>query len=94
MGTEGKRAVLGTQAGHCVNVPCSHAALSDSHSIEADSSQSEEFGGEAPESSKFSLGKRGVLARHIPCHWNRMGFTARQQAIWSRAAREAVIGIG
>ncbi|MDX2875903.1 bacteriocin biosynthesis protein [Streptomyces ipomoeae] len=40
----------------------------------------------------LGLGLRGVLARHVLFHWNRMGFNARQQAIWSRAAREAVLG--
>lgn len=25
-------------------------------------------------------------------HWNRMGFTTRQQTIWARAAREAILG--
>ncbi|WP_329382735.1 thiopeptide-type bacteriocin biosynthesis protein [Streptomyces sp. NBC_01716] len=41
---------------------------------------------------KLSLGKRAILARHVIFHWNRMGFTLRQQSIWSRAAREATIG--
>ncbi|QCX77838.1 hypothetical protein C9F11_21030 [Streptomyces sp. YIM 121038] len=47
---------------------------------------------EAAESGALSLGKRGILARHVLFHWNRMGFTLRQQSIWSRAAREAVLG--
>ncbi|MBB6421962.1 thiopeptide-type bacteriocin biosynthesis protein [Streptomyces sp. AK010] len=38
------------------------------------------------------LGLRGILARHILFHWNRMGFTTRQQAIYSRAARETILG--
>ncbi|NJP65345.1 bacteriocin biosynthesis protein [Streptomyces sp. ventii] len=42
-------------------------------------------------SGKIGLGKRGVLARHVLFHWNRMGFDLRQQSIWSRAAREAVL---
>jgi thiopeptide-type bacteriocin biosynthesis protein len=46
---------------------------------------------DAAESGTLSLGKRGILARHIIFHWNRMGFTLRQQSIWSRAAREAVL---
>ncbi|MEU1180681.1 thiopeptide-type bacteriocin biosynthesis protein [Streptomyces sp. NPDC005820] len=40
----------------------------------------------------LGLGLRSVLARHVLFHWNRMGFNARQQAIWSRAAREAALG--
>ncbi|MEU3342637.1 thiopeptide-type bacteriocin biosynthesis protein [Streptomyces sp. NPDC006668] len=40
----------------------------------------------------LGLGLRNVLARHLLFHWNRMGFNARQQAIWSRAAREAALG--
>ncbi|NBE51188.1 thiopeptide-type bacteriocin biosynthesis protein [Streptomyces boluensis] len=47
---------------------------------------------EAAESGDLCLGKRGVLARHVLFHWNRMGFTARQQSIWARAARVAVLG--
>lgn len=47
---------------------------------------------EAAESGTLGLGKRGILARHIIFHWNRMGFTRRQQSIWSRAAREAALG--
>ncbi|POX43362.1 bacteriocin biosynthesis protein [Streptomyces sp. Ru73] len=41
---------------------------------------------------RLALGMRGVLARHVLFHWNRMGFTLRQQSIWSRAAREAILG--
>ncbi|MBE1594034.1 thiopeptide-type bacteriocin biosynthesis protein [Streptomyces stelliscabiei] len=41
---------------------------------------------------RLGLGLRSVVSRHVLFHWNRMGFTARQQAIWSRAAREAVLG--
>ncbi|MEV7417009.1 thiopeptide-type bacteriocin biosynthesis protein [Streptomyces sp. NPDC089919] len=37
-------------------------------------------------------GLRSVLARHVVCHWNRMGFGPRQQAVWARAAREALLG--
>ncbi|CAL9549068.1 hypothetical protein SUDANB1_04391 [Streptomyces sp. enrichment culture] len=37
-------------------------------------------------------GLRCIPARHILFHWNRMGFTARQQAIYSRAARETILG--
>ncbi|MFH8359596.1 thiopeptide-type bacteriocin biosynthesis protein [Streptomyces anulatus] len=55
-----------------------------------------ERGGEAladaADSGRIGLGKRGILARHVLFHWNRMGFTVRQQSIWSRAAREAVLG--
>ncbi|MCH0566938.1 thiopeptide-type bacteriocin biosynthesis protein [Streptomyces sp. MUM 2J] len=47
---------------------------------------------DAAESGTLSLGKRGILARHVIFHWNRMGFALRQQSIWSRAAREAVLG--
>ncbi|MDX3777506.1 thiopeptide-type bacteriocin biosynthesis protein [Streptomyces sp. NPDC008313] len=48
--------------------------------------------GHAGREGQLSLGTRGVLARHILFHWNRMGFTARQQAIWARAARETILG--
>nr|WSY51819.1 thiopeptide-type bacteriocin biosynthesis protein [Streptomyces sp. NBC_00886] len=41
---------------------------------------------------RLALGIRSILARHILFHWNRMGFTARQQAIWARAARETILG--
>ncbi|KOV78422.1 hypothetical protein ADL02_24970 [Streptomyces sp. NRRL WC-3723] len=41
---------------------------------------------------RLALGLRGALARHVLFHWNRMGFNTRQQAIWSRAAREAALG--
>ncbi|WNI21602.1 thiopeptide-type bacteriocin biosynthesis protein [Streptomyces sp. ITFR-16] len=47
---------------------------------------------EAAEASTLSIGKRAILARHILFHWNRMGFSVRQQSIWSRAAREALLG--
>ncbi|WP_324787039.1 thiopeptide-type bacteriocin biosynthesis protein [Streptomyces sp. H51] len=47
---------------------------------------------EAAGAGHLGLGLRGVLARHIVFHWNRMGFSIRQQAIWSRAAREALLG--
>ncbi|MER5210942.1 thiopeptide-type bacteriocin biosynthesis protein [Streptomyces sp. NPDC002838] len=46
---------------------------------------------DAAGSGTLSLGKRGILARHVIFHWNRMGFALRQQSIWSRAAREAVL---
>ncbi|MFE1768214.1 thiopeptide-type bacteriocin biosynthesis protein [Streptomyces angustmyceticus] len=47
---------------------------------------------EAAGAGRLALGVRGILARHVFFHWNRMGFTTRQQSIWSRAAREAVLG--
>ncbi|MFF7156955.1 thiopeptide-type bacteriocin biosynthesis protein [Streptomyces sp. NPDC008139] len=47
---------------------------------------------EAAENGHLNLGVRGILARHLIFHWNRMGFTARQQSIWSRAARETALG--
>ncbi|WP_051951565.1 thiopeptide-type bacteriocin biosynthesis protein [Actinacidiphila yeochonensis] len=47
---------------------------------------------QASSDCRLSPGLRRVLARHVLFHWNRMGFTARQQAIWSHAAREAVLG--
>lgn len=47
---------------------------------------------DATSDGTLALGLRGVLARHVLFHWNRMGFTARQQAIWARAAREAILG--
>ncbi|MEU3185143.1 thiopeptide-type bacteriocin biosynthesis protein [Streptomyces sp. NPDC006923] len=40
----------------------------------------------------LSLGTRSILARHILFHWNRMGFSTSQQAIWTRAARETILG--
>ncbi|WTJ01600.1 hypothetical protein OG713_45440 (plasmid) [Streptomyces sp. NBC_00723] len=46
----------------------------------------------ASEANRLGLGLRNVLARHVIFHWNRMGFSTRQQAIWSRAAREALVG--
>ncbi|MGW4503675.1 thiopeptide-type bacteriocin biosynthesis protein [Streptomyces sp. NPDC004436] len=48
--------------------------------------------GQAAAAGQLHLGMRGILARHVLFHWNRMGFTLRQQSIWSRAAREAVLG--
>lgn len=47
---------------------------------------------DAARAGKLQLGLRGVLTRHILFHWNRMGFTTRQQAIWARAARETTLG--
>jgi thiopeptide-type bacteriocin biosynthesis protein len=44
------------------------------------------------QAGRLVLGLRSVLARHIMFHWNRMGFSTGQQAIWSRAAREALLG--
>ncbi|MBK3573887.1 thiopeptide-type bacteriocin biosynthesis protein [Streptomyces sp. MBT65] len=40
---------------------------------------------------QLTLGTRSILARHILFHWNRMGFTTRQQAIWAHAARETIL---
>ncbi|UCM88937.1 thiopeptide-type bacteriocin biosynthesis protein [Streptomyces marincola] len=48
--------------------------------------------GNAAHAGKLDLGLRSILARHILFHWNRMGFTTRQQSIWARAAREAILG--
>lgn len=45
-----------------------------------------------PHAGDLNLGVRGILARHILFHWNRMGFTTRQQAIWVRAAGETILG--
>ncbi|MEV6129391.1 thiopeptide-type bacteriocin biosynthesis protein [Streptomyces violaceusniger] len=47
---------------------------------------------DADHAGRLSLGTRTILARHILFHWNRLGFTTRQQAIWARAAREAMLG--
>ncbi|GGM20814.1 hypothetical protein GCM10010129_76360 [Streptomyces fumigatiscleroticus] len=47
---------------------------------------------DAARHGRLHLGLRGILARHILFHWNRMGFTTRQQAIWARAAQDAVLG--
>ncbi len=55
-----------------------------------------ERGGQALASAagegQLLLGLRGILARHVLFHWNRMGFSTRQQAIWCRAARQAILG--
>ncbi|MEV6590956.1 thiopeptide-type bacteriocin biosynthesis protein [Streptomyces acidicola] len=40
----------------------------------------------------LQLGLRTILARHVLFHWNRMGFTNHQQAIWARAARQTILG--
>jgi thiopeptide-type bacteriocin biosynthesis protein len=47
---------------------------------------------DATDQNRLTLGPRRILTRHVLFHWNRMGFTTRQQAIWSRAAREAILG--
>ncbi|PNG93441.1 thiopeptide-type bacteriocin biosynthesis protein [Streptomyces malaysiensis] len=47
---------------------------------------------DAGHAGRLRLGTRAILARHILFHWNRMGFTTRQQAIWARAARETILG--
>lgn len=47
---------------------------------------------DAGHAGRLGLGTRAILARHILFHWNRLGFTTRQQAIWARAAREAMLG--
>jgi len=47
--------------------------------------------GNAGREGRLALGTRSILARHVLFHWNRMGFTTRQQAIWARAAREAIL---
>jgi thiopeptide-type bacteriocin biosynthesis protein len=47
---------------------------------------------DAARTGNLCLGLRGILARHILFHWNRMGLTTRQQAIYSRAARETILG--
>jgi hypothetical protein len=47
---------------------------------------------DATDQNHLALGPRRILTRHVLFHWNRMGFTTRQQAIWSHAAREAILG--
>lgn len=47
---------------------------------------------DAADEKRLRLGVRGILARHVLFHWNRMGFTTRQQSIWARAARETTLG--
>ncbi|MER7793580.1 thiopeptide-type bacteriocin biosynthesis protein [Streptomyces sp. NPDC097640] len=47
---------------------------------------------DAGQEGQLTLGTRTILARHILFHWNRMGFTTRQQAMWARAARETMLG--
>lgn len=46
----------------------------------------------AARTGNLRLGLRGILARHILFHWNRMGLTTRQQDIYSVAARETILG--
>lgn len=48
--------------------------------------------GQAGREGRLGIGTRSILARHVIFHWNRMGFTTRQQAIWARAARETILG--
>lgn len=47
---------------------------------------------DAGQEGRLTLGTRAILARHILFHWNRLGFTTQQQAMWARAAREAMLG--
>ncbi|AXE28165.1 bacteriocin biosynthesis protein (plasmid) [Streptomyces globosus] len=47
---------------------------------------------DAHDHGRLTLGLRSILSRHIIFHWNRMGFTTRQQAIWARAARATILG--
>jgi thiopeptide-type bacteriocin biosynthesis protein len=47
---------------------------------------------QATHANRLGLRLRGILAKHVIFHWNRMGFSVRQQAIWARAAREALLG--
>lgn len=47
---------------------------------------------QAAHANRLGLRLRGILAKHVIFHWNRMGFSVRQQAIWARAAREALLG--
>lgn len=43
---------------------------------------------DAAPAGSLQLGLRTILARHVLFHWNRMGFTNHQQAIWALAARQ------
>ena len=47
---------------------------------------------QAAERGQLHLGLRHILARLLLFHFNRMGHSSRQQAIWARAAREAILG--
>ncbi|MGY5106955.1 thiopeptide-type bacteriocin biosynthesis protein, partial [Streptomyces sp. 900105245] len=47
---------------------------------------------DAAENGTLRLGKRAILARHVLFHWNRTGSSPPQQAIWERAAPEALLG--
>ncbi|MFD7897192.1 thiopeptide-type bacteriocin biosynthesis protein [Streptomyces sp. NPDC059743] len=47
---------------------------------------------DAGREGRLTIGTRSILARHILFHWNRMGFSTSQQAIWARAARETILG--
>ena len=48
--------------------------------------------GHARREGRLDLGIRSILARHVLFHWNRMGFSPRQQAIWARTVRETILG--
>jgi thiopeptide-type bacteriocin biosynthesis protein len=43
-------------------------------------------------SGTLQRGLREVLSYHVIFHWNRLGLTARQQALLARAARDAILG--
>lgn len=45
----------------------------------------------AGNTGRLSAGTRGILARHIVVHWNRMGFSRDQQALWARAAKQTIL---
>ncbi len=72
--------------------PCLPTADLAAHLGDGDGTRRPRPRGHAAHEGRLRLGLRGILARHILFHWNRMEFTTRQQAIWSRAAREAVLG--
>jgi thiopeptide-type bacteriocin biosynthesis protein len=43
-------------------------------------------------SGTLQRGLREILSYHVIFHWNRLGLTARQQAILARAARDTILG--
>jgi thiopeptide-type bacteriocin biosynthesis protein len=44
------------------------------------------------EEGQLTRGMRAVIALHVIFHWNRLGLTARSQAVLAAAARHAVFG--
>lgn len=47
---------------------------------------------QATSEGHLSAGTRGILARHVLFHWNRMGLPTTTQGVLAHAARDAVLG--